>query len=520
MSSLGYDQRSGTRTGGQGPGRSRVQCQLCGKFGHLVDRCWHRYNKDFLCVAAVNYGSHQSDHKAASSTYNSTILSSDVGCECCTKRKSGSVVIGQLQAHVTSMTSERWVVDSGSTHHVTSDSNKVLNSFEFLSPSKLLVDNGMPLDVALVGHSHVHASSRMLLLNDLCCVCDEATGNVLLQGEEHRGLYSFAMDNNSLAVNLAEGPPHVESNGFRFYVSFMDVFTRHTWIYLLKRKDEAVLVFQMFQKLVVNQFGSTIKALQTDWGAQASLLIKYWSYAAISVVYLINRLPTKVLQGLSPFEKLYEKKPNCSMMKYSHDAPNTVVQPTVNGAVDCASNDVVSGSVVPVDSNGVDTGADHDEFDNVAGAYAGASRDESEIVGIDTTVVTEPSIDVSSSRIHPIMTRSRCGIFKPKVFSSVVDDDVPATINAALQSSHSTVVVHEEYNTLQNNGTWSLVQLPEDRTAVGDMFSSVVRFSMISTVLSIVVSNGWELRHVDINNLFLNGDLSEDVYMQQPPRFE
>jgi hypothetical protein len=38
--------------------------------------------------------------------------------------------------------------------------------------------------------------------------------------------------------------------------------------------------------------------------------------------------------------------------------------------------------------------------------------------------------------------------------------------------------------------------------------------------LSIVVSRGWNLRQLDVQNAFLHGDLNEDVYMQQPPGFE
>ena len=39
-------------------------------------------------------------------------------------------------------------------------------------------------------------------------------------------------------------------------------------------------------------------------------------------------------------------------------------------------------------------------------------------------------------------------------------------------------------------------------------------------MLSIVVSRGWSLRQLDVQNAVLHGVLKEEVYMKQPPGFE
>jgi hypothetical protein len=44
--------------------------------------------------------------------------------------------------------------------------------------------------------------------------------------------------------------------------------------------------------------------------AHVSMPLKYWDEVFLVATYLINRLPTKVLDDTSPFERLFHEKPN------------------------------------------------------------------------------------------------------------------------------------------------------------------------------------------------------------------
>ena len=52
-----------------------------------------------------------------------------------------------------------------------------------------------------------------------------------------------------------------------------------------------------------------------------------------------------------------------------------------------------------------------------------------------------------------------------------------------------------------------------------DTFNSVVKPTAVRIILSLAVTCGWTLRQLDVNNAFLQGTLSKDVFMKQPQGF-
>jgi Reverse transcriptase (RNA-dependent DNA polymerase) len=61
--------------------------------------------------------------------------------------------------------------------------------------------------------------------------------------------------------------------------------------------------------------------------------------------------------------------------------------------------------------------------------------------------------------------------------------------------------------------------LQQEGVDFNDTFSPVVRLTIIQVILSLVVSQQWPIRQLDVHNVFLHGDLKEQVFMSQPSGF-
>ena len=50
-----------------------------------------------------------------------------------------------------------------------------------------------------------------------------------------------------------------------------------------------------------------------------------------------------------------------------------------------------------------------------------------------------------------------------------------------------------------------------------EIFAPVACISSVRALLAVAATNKWDLFQMDVKNVFLNGDLSEEFYMQPPP---
>ena len=52
-----------------------------------------------------------------------------------------------------------------------------------------------------------------------------------------------------------------------------------------------------------------------------------------------------------------------------------------------------------------------------------------------------------------------------------------------------------------------------------EIFSPIVKITSVSFLISLATTYNWLLHQLDVKNTFLHGDLEEEIYMEQFPRF-
>ncbi|KAL0396441.1 UNVERIFIED_CONTAM: Retrovirus-related Pol polyprotein from transposon TNT 1-94 [Sesamum calycinum] len=197
----------------------------------------------------------------------------------------------------------------------------------------------------------------------------EGACEACLQGKQHKKPFPSGTSWRAKAVlELIHtdvcGPmrtPSHEQN--RYFILFIDDYSRMTWVYFMREKSEVFKVFKKFKNLVEKQSGRSIKVLRSDRGkeynnsefdkfceeegiehqttvsynpqqngvserknrtvmemARSMLQEKhlpkaFWAEAVYTAVYLLNRCPTKAVQNMTPIEAWSGKKPSAKHLR-------------------------------------------------------------------------------------------------------------------------------------------------------------------------------------------------------------
>jgi histone deacetylase 1/2 len=92
------------------------------------------------------------------------------------------------------------------------------------------------------------------------------------------------------------GPAPLSAGKHAYYVSFIDDFSKFTWIYLLKNHSDVYQAFLNYQQYVERKFNRKIITMQTDWGVSTRNSMPSFKKLASPTMYLVLMLINKMVQ--------------------------------------------------------------------------------------------------------------------------------------------------------------------------------------------------------------------------------
>ncbi|KAI3731931.1 hypothetical protein L1987_63124 [Smallanthus sonchifolius] len=430
------------------------------------------------------------------------------------------------------VSSNTWVFDTGCGYHII----KVLQepkSWRKLKQDdmELIVGDGKKVPVLATGTYHLSCPSGLVVVLNNCLFAPGLTRNII-----------------SVSLLFEQGFKTMSRNHERYFVSFIDDYSRYAYVYLMKHKHETFEKFKEFQNEVEKQLDKSIKTLQSDRGGEylsleflnhlkehgiislptpprtpqlngvserrnrtllnmarsmmcrTNLPHSFWSYALMTASRLVNLAPTKKVDK-TPYEIWNGSKPNLSYLRvWGCDA-----------YVTSDSDDKLD----PKGEKVVFVG-----YYNKSGYYS--YHPDANIVSIKRK---GRFLESSRSRKEP--NRYLWHLETSEVLLVAESNDEPTNYKSAISDPEFEKwleAMNAETQSMRDNQVWDLIELPLGFTQTqgidyDETFSPVAMIKSIRILLAITAYHDYEIWQMDVKTAFLNGHLSEDVYMVQPDGF-
>jgi histone deacetylase 1/2 len=141
---------------------------------------------------------------------------------------------------------------------------------------------------ARLGHPSSSIVQQILSSNKISISSkhNESVCDACQKGKSHQLPYPKSTSVSSAPLELmfsdVWGLAPMSFGRYKYYVSFIDDYSKFTWIYLLKHKSDVFQKFRDFQQHVERLFDCKILAFQSDWGGEYHKLNSFFSRIGIS----------------------------------------------------------------------------------------------------------------------------------------------------------------------------------------------------------------------------------------------
>ncbi|RVW67457.1 Retrovirus-related Pol polyprotein from transposon TNT 1-94 [Vitis vinifera] len=422
-----------------------------------------------------------------------------------------------------------WIVDSGASDHMTGN----LMVFHEYTPCH----NNCSVRIA------DGTLSRALNSGKRIGNAEVRAGLYLLRAEEIRRLpmkTACVVSNPSTKTDSVVMLWHYRL-GSRWFVTFVDDHTRVTWVFLMKKKSEVREIFENFNNMVQTQFQAKIQVLRTDNAREyyhnilgsyllengivhqsscidtpqqngvaerknrhlmevaRSLMIasnvpkQLWGEAVLTATYLINRMPSRILQFKTPCQILLVAYPSARIISsIPIKGENWSTDEFQFWETEISTTSPLSSSLPPQTDTTLSV-PENNSLDVPSVTPESTTQGSKEVIVYSRKILKEKpekppqkepedstppeqnqELDqiqaTQSHNQHPISNHVYYGKLSQNFqafITSLEDDRIPSNIQEALQQPEWKTAVQEEIQALEKNGTWEISELPEGKRPVG-----------------------------------------------------
>ena len=420
---------------------------------------------------------------------------------------------------------------------------------------------------------------------------------------------------NLIHTDICDMKSIPSKGGNKYFITFIDDYSRYCYAYFLSSKDEAVNAFKTYKAEVETQLNKKIKIIRSDRGGEyefpfekictefgiihqmtapytpqsngvaerknrslketmnallnsSGLPQNLWGEAILTENFILNRVPHRKTQQ-TPYEKWKGRMPNLNYLKVWWCLAKVVVPKPKKvkvglKTVGCvfigyaqnrnAYRFLVHKSEIPdIHVNTIIESRDALFFENIFPYSIVYESFDNNKRSRDTISRSDPMEDEPRRSKRQRTSTS----FGPDFLTYLLENE-PRTFKEAVTSLEALFwkeAINSEVESILSNHTWKLVDLPpgnkplqckwifkrkmkadggidkyKARLAVKgykqregldyfDTYSPVTRITSIRMLIAIAEVYKLEIHQMDMKTAFLNGNLEEEIYLEQPEGF-
>ncbi|GJV69782.1 zinc finger, CCHC-type containing protein [Tanacetum coccineum] len=398
-------------------------------------------------------------------------------------------------------------------------------------------------------------------------------------------------------------------SGKKLIFLLVDDCTRFMWAYFLTTKDQAFSTFKEFRQQIEMEMRMKLRMLRTNRGGEFTsneftkyckengiarqltapyspqqngvverrnrtvlstmrsmmkamkLPLTFWAKAVRHTIYILNRVPTRALIDKTPYEALYNRKPNMENLRiFGCTAYAKITIPHLKKLDDRS---------IPLIYLGVEEGSKACRLYDPIAKKKHVSKDvrfmetklwdwnkDEEDTSTQDTFWTSFVVDgVDDENTTPVNTGINDNIdpdspitpstytYNPHSDEEQDEATISSIENSKNRFDHVPVRgfknLTEIYQNTQEVETETLLFTEEEPRNIvkykarlvakgyvqeqgidfDEVFAPVARIETIRLILALAAYHGWQVHHLDVKSAFLHGDLKEEVYVTQPEGF-